>query len=289
MRHIEVALLCTAAWMACAADAAMPRGARNRAQGPASSASSTSSPIALASDAPTPLPQATAASSAVAPASTPAPGAPSTPVAPPASEKPVLAPKSAVRIKGLTGTLNKDDVHQTMEARQSAFDACIAQGRRRLRWISGSIRFAFAVGADGAVQEVHPVESSVGHWTLERCLYEATLATVFPKPAGRATARFEWTVHVEPAGGRWPTLLDESVVERPLRRHGRRVASDCELKRREQIQVTAYVTPRGRVISSGAVAEPPAATEKVECVLGAIAKWRLPRVERTGKVSFGVR
>lgn len=157
-----------------------------------------------------------------------------------------------------------------------------------MRWISGAIRFAFAVGADGRVEEVHPIESTVGHWTLEKCLYDVTAASVFPKPAGRATARFEWTVLVEPAGGRWPATLEPEIVERPLRRHGPRVASECELKRREHLQVTAYVTPKGRVISAGAVAKPPAATEKVECVLDAISKWRLARVERTGKVSFAL-
>jgi hypothetical protein len=221
-----------------------------------------------------------------------APGTPAAPVASAARAAPVATAEpprprtGGVRVTGLTGTLNKDDVHQTMEARQPAFDDCIDQVRRRLRWISGSIRFAFAVGADGSVEELHPSESNVGHRALEQCLYDATAATVFPKPAGRATARFEWTVHVEPAGGRWPTLLDTSVVERALHRFGPRIARECDLKRRERLRVTAYVNPRGRVISTGAIAGATTAPQKVECALGAIAKWRLPRVKRTGKVAF---
>ena len=68
-----------------------------------------------------------------------------------------------VAIKGLTGTLNQDDVHQTMDAQQPAFDACIGESRRSLRWVSGAIRFAFKVGAEGQVEDVHPIESTIGH------------------------------------------------------------------------------------------------------------------------------
>src|SRR5262245_53469583 len=74
----------------------------------------------------------------------------------PAPEPPPARP--SVTVKGLTGTLNKDDVHQTMDAKQPAFDACIGQSRRGLRWVSGAIRFAFRVDAEGQVQEVHAVE-----------------------------------------------------------------------------------------------------------------------------------
>ena len=64
-----------------------------------------------------------------------------------------------VRVRGLTGTLNKDDVHQAMDARQPQFDDCIREVRRRQAWVEGTIRFAFKVDGTGRVETAHPTES----------------------------------------------------------------------------------------------------------------------------------
>src|ERR1043165_7751818 len=101
--------------------------------------------------------------------------APPPPPPPPVTEAPPEPPppKPTSTVKGLTGTLNLDDVHQTMDERQNAFDACIEMSRRSLRRVSGAIRFAFKVGADGTVEEVHTTESNIGHRALEECLSAA--------------------------------------------------------------------------------------------------------------------
>jgi hypothetical protein len=202
---------------------------------------------------------------------------------------PPAPPPSTVRIKGLTGTLNKDDVHQTMDAQQPAFDACIQQCRRSVRWVSGAIRFAFTVDADGKVAEVHPTQSDIGHHDLETCLIEAVAATVFPKPAGRAQATFDWGMTVEPVPGRPPEPLDDKVVARVLRKRRSEVVRSCEIRRRERFLVTAYVARDGRVVSAGAVPMPPKASEKLECVLEEIASWRMPKVDHRSKTSFLLR
>ncbi len=206
----------------------------------------------------------------------------SAPTAPP-------APASPVKIKGLTGTLNKDDVHQTMDAQQPAFDACIQQSRRSVRWVSGAIKFAFKVDAEGKVAEVHPTHSDIGHHHLETCLIEAVAATVFPKPAGRAQATFDWGMTVEPVPGRPPEPLDDKVVARVLRKRRSEVVRSCEIRRRERFLVTAYVARDGRVLSAGAVPMPPKASEKLECVLEEIASWRMPKVDHRSKTSFLLR
>ena len=139
------------------------------------------------------------------------------PLAKPTVAAPVIAPVAAapepapspavhpsVRIRGLTGTLNKDDVHQTMEARQPELDACIYESRKRLRLVSGTIRFSFKVAPEGAVEDVHPTESNIGHHALESCILRVLTETVFPKPDGSASARFDWGLTVEPATARVP-------------------------------------------------------------------------------------
>jgi len=203
----------------------------------------------------------------------------------PAPAPPPAVPPS-VRIRGLTGTLNKDDVHQTMEARQPELDACIHECRKRLRLVSGTIRFSFKVDPEGAVEDVHPTESNIGHHALESCILRVLTETVFPKPDGSASARFDWGLTVEPATARVPETLEPEVLDKVLDKHAAEIREECETKRRERFTVTTYVNRRGRVVSAGAVAEPASALEKLECVLEGVKTLRMPKQKREGKITF---
>ena len=243
--------------------AAAPTATKPTAAAPGkASASGTAPPSAEAKEkAPTAVP---AAGTSAAPAGAPA------------------APQ--VVVKGLTGTLNKDDVHQTMEAQQPAFKACIEQHRRSVRWVSGTMRFAFKVDGAGRVLDARPVQSDVGHRELEQCLTSAVSAVVFPKPAGRARAQFAWTVLVDPAGTP-PDPLDAKPLASMLRRQRRAIARSCALRPRERFALTAYVGAGGKVLNAGGFALRRGA-EKVDCVVEAVGELRLPKVTRRSKVSF---
>jgi len=206
---------------------------------------------------------------------------------PPVSPAPVVP--ASVRIRGLTGTLNKDDVHQTMDARQNELNACIHESRRRLRLVSGTIQFSFKVNAQGAVEDVHPTETNIGHYALESCILRVLSETVFPKPDGNASARFDWGLTVEPATARAPEPIEDDVLEKVLDKNASELRETCETKRRERFTVTAYINRRGKVVSCGALAEPADAIEKLECVLEGIKDWRMPKQKRDAKVTFVLR
>jgi hypothetical protein len=200
---------------------------------------------------------------------------------------------SNIKVKGLSGTLNKGDVHQTMEARQDAFDVCIQENRRSVRWVSGAIKFGFRVDAEGRISELRPLGSTIGHRALEQCLTDAVLNTQFPKPAGRATAEFSWGMSVDSVGQH---AFEESSAKssKPFARLARKEARDvfgtCEIKRRRaRFRVTAYVAAGGRLLSAGAVPTPASADDKVDCVLEQFGKWHLPKVKRASKITFDLR
>lgn len=218
--------------------------------------------------------------------STPAP-APARPApAPRATE----APRSQVKIRGLHGTLNDSDVHLTMDGRQQEFSRCIALSRRSLRWVSGAVRFSFRVDADGRITDLRRVESTIGHRVLEQCITSVVAETQFRKPSGGATARFDWQMTVEPVNGRPAEELDPDKLKPVLRKRTRELVESCGLDRaHERYRVTAYLDRRGRVLSAGAVAMPADAEDKVDCVLQAFRRWRLPRYARHGKLSFELR
>ena len=197
-------------------------------------------------------------------------------------------PYGHVSVKGLKGTLNKDDVHQTMDSRQRALNRCISQAQRGLEWVSGNLQFAFKVDAQGQVIQVHPLSSTVGHLELEQCVMQVVSETQFPRPAGRANAEFTWGMNVEPPGKRGLKPRRSSSLAASMRKHRRELWKDCELPRRARFRVTAYLAPSG-LLSAGATATPPAAQEKVACVIEQLAKMHMPKQKRVEKVSFDVR
>jgi hypothetical protein len=206
------------------------------------------------------------------------------------SEPAIDDPLPEVKVRGLTGTLNHDDVHQTMDARQPELDRCIDEVRRQHRWVSGTIKFSFAVDAEGLVEDVHPTASDIGHQALERCLTEVVSQTQFPKPAGRATARFDWDMHVDGISSEPAEWLDPKSLRKALAKHARDVFRECKVRRRRQrFAVTAYVGRAGRVLSLGAVPSRPLDHEQLDCVLSAIKSWPLAKPKRRSKVAFTLR
>ena len=202
---------------------------------------------------------------------------------------PSTKPKKTVRIRGLTGTFNTDDVHQTMDARQPELDHCIQECRRRLRLVSGTIQFSFKVSIEGVVEDVHPTESSIGHYDLESCILRVLSETVFPKPDGDASARFDWGLTVEPATARAPEPLPPEALDKLLDKKSADLREECETKRRERFVVTTYISRRGKVLSAGAVAQPASAADKLECVIEGIKAWKMPKGKRETKVTFVLR
>jgi hypothetical protein len=198
-------------------------------------------------------------------------------------------PHAKIKVNGLTGTLNKNDVHQAMDARQIEFNTCIAQSRRTLKFVSGTVRYAFRVDAAGQVAVLRPTQSTIGHRELEECLTEVVRSTQFPKPAGRAAAEFSWGMSVEPAGEDAPTLPARKFA--PLvRKRVSAVYRSCELRRRRaRFHLTAYVTPSGTIASAGGFGASPEADEQLDCVLDQIEKWHVSKAARLSKVSFDMR
>ena len=199
-------------------------------------------------------------------------------------------PFAHIKVQGLTGTLNKGDVHQTMEAQQHLFDACIQESRRSVRWVSGSIKYAFKVNGEGRIFELRPVTSTIGHRALEQCLTTAIWSTQFPKPAGRATAEFNWGMSVEPLSARAFTDANPKLLKRIARKQARDVFGTCEIRRRRaRFRVTAYFNTSGKMLSSGAVPLPATAEDKVDCVLEQLEKWHIPKLKKASKITFDLR
>lgn len=177
-----------------------------------------------------------------------------------------------------------------MDARQAQIDACIERSRRALRWLNGAIQFAVKVDTEGRVVEIRTTASTVGHRELEQCLASVVASTLFPNPAGRGGAELAWGMRVEAANVRPLEVVDAKIMAKLVRKRASQVFRKCEVRRgRVRFQVTAYIAVGGRVLSAGAVPLPARANDKVDCVLEQFAKWHMPALPRSSKLSFELR
>lgn len=196
------------------------------------------------------------------------------------------------RVRGLRGTLNRDDINQAMEARQGALAQCTMVAKRRLRYLDGEITIAFKVDAEGKPFDVRTAESSIGHQALQACLAEVLSQTAFPAPAGRtATRDFKWSMGLMPPR-RPMEPIDPEVMKPLVKDNARDAFKACEARRwKHRYRVTLYVARNGRVMSQGAVVTRggQGAQEHLVCLLDEVARWRLPRLKRRSKVSFELR
>ena len=97
-----------------------------------------------------------------------------------------------------------------------------------------------------------------------------------PAPAARSS------VVAEPS--REPTTWDPSRVARVVRRRARRARNRCEIA--EDVQVTAYVSRRGRVVSAGAATTTEEDAARLDCIAEQVRRWPMPRAARLAKVTF---
>jgi hypothetical protein len=195
-----------------------------------------------------------------------------------------------VNVKGLHGTLSHDDVVQIMDARQAQLDACIERSRRALRWLNGAIAFAVKVDADGRVIEIRTTASTLGHRQLEQCLGSVVASTLFPSPAGQGGAELAWGMSVAAANARSFDVADPKIMAKAVGKHAQRVFKECKIRRgRVRFALTAYLAANGRLLSVGAVPLPASANDKVDCVLEQFAKWHMPALPHSSKVSFELR
>lgn len=191
-----------------------------------------------------------------------------------------------IMIKGITGSLNRGEVHRTIEDYNESLLQCVYRRPRRLRWVGGRIDFHFEIGPDGRVLNIYPTGSTVGNRDLELCLTEVVARIHFRAPDGRAKTEFDWGMNVEPYLGRDPDPLDSDKLDKVLGEYAGETFETCEVSKRTRFEVTAYIGSGKNMLTAGMTSSEPAAMEKADCVLQEIKSWKMPRLNKLSKVTF---
>lgn len=195
--------------------------------------------------------------------------------------------RQSMAIAGLTGSLTPREAHAALDPRMQTFANCFHEhGTGSVRGLGGDVTLHIVVNADGSVRTAFPVDSTVGHLDVERCLSDVATATRFPRPRGGGEAVLTWPISMDPPTDvRHPTTWDASRVANVLERNRETVLEACRPEGEGGIQVTAY-TRSGRVIVAGASAHDESSSAALECVVERVRSWSMPPTRRTAKVTF---
>jgi hypothetical protein len=189
-----------------------------------------------------------------------------------------------VQIEGLMGTISQQQVNQTLQPRTQGFGTCFTQGAG-VDFLGGDIRLSFRIHTDGTVAWVYPSSTSIGHRAVERCIADRAHGLQFPRPRG-GEAEFTWGFGYDaPSDVRAPLSWDTSRIAGTLATNSANLVSACGGQ--HGFRVTAYVSPGGTVLATGASASAPEAAAQLDCVTAGVARWTFPDPgSYAAKVSF---
>jgi hypothetical protein len=198
------------------------------------------------------------------------------------------APKSGrgMKVTGITGSLNRGDVHQTIERYFESLLQCVALRPRRLGCAEGRIDFHFKIGPAGQVVEIHPSASTIGYRALELCLMDVVSHIVFPAPSGGDKTEFDWGMNVDPLVGQTTVQIEPEDFDKFVAEYAAQTYETCEIRKKTRFEVTAYIGRQGNVLAAGAIPSDRNAFEKLNCLLEEIAGWKLSRFKQRSKVTF---
>ncbi|MCA9610891.1 MAG: AgmX/PglI C-terminal domain-containing protein [Myxococcales bacterium] len=188
-------------------------------------------------------------------------------------------------VSGLHGTLSPREVRAALRPRLDELTGCFALRSMSFEQLGGQLRMSIRVDGSGRVLGAHPEDSTVGDRDVERCVRRVIASVRFPRTHGGGEALVHWALSVEPPSAvRQAAVWAPERVARLVRRRGTDALARCHAT--SDVQVTAYVSRRGRVINVGAASSEHHDDEVLDCVARRVRAWRMPSARHVTKVTF---
>lgn len=156
---------------------------------------------------------------------------------------------------------------------------CHTSNLKRVEYLAGDIKFYIRIGDDGRAKWVYLEESNLGDREAERCIVEALSGASWPKPEGGPQAELRSSFGFDAPGDvRAPYEWSADKVAATVGKH----MSDldkCTEGTNAKFKITAYVEPdgkNGKVQAVGVATSSEKGADKVDCVVDAVKKIKMP-------------
>jgi hypothetical protein len=179
-------------------------------------------------------------------------------------------------VEGQLGTLPQGVVSRVVRDATTSLAECYTRRHQSMPFLAGAITLKLRVGNDGAVRYALPIESTLGDRETERCMVDRAQTLHFTEPCG-GEAEVTFPLELEASEDARPaTPVPASRLEATLREHRAAVARCTAGTTGASFRVTLYLTPEGRVASSGTSIPSPEAVPAADCITREVASWRVP-------------
>jgi len=197
----------------------------------------------------------------------------------PAAASAPASHKSAPRmqIEGTFGVVETVDVEEALEARFDDVRACYARAGKAQEYAGGRVLLRFLVGGDGHPQDVWVISSSLGNYSVERCLVEVGRSVVFRAPAGRKPTTFEYPVEFRSTNAATVLDVDGPKIQRDVSTFMPQLAACGQLAKAPVVAIM-YIEPSGFPGSVGLATDVALDEDAGDCVVQTIQRWRMSAV-----------
>lgn len=181
-----------------------------------------------------------------------------------------------------TGHVEPSVVEAAIAPHRDALTACYSQRVGRRRWLGGHLVLRWAVASDGTIVQVLLADNDLGAWPVEKCVLELVRDTRFGAPIGgpaEVTLPLAFSAKGSPASGGPPGLWDDDHAAKAVGTQLAKldVCARGEPAMPEEVVITIYVGPRGKVLSVGFGSTVSTIEDAwADCAEKAVLAWHLP-------------
>jgi TonB family protein len=195
-----------------------------------------------------------------------------------------------MQVEGTLGQLDQGAIDSGLRPQMATVTRCFDERARRLPYLSGRVALKFRIARDGAIKTLTLTESSLGSYTVERCILQAMNMARFERPKG---GEAEFTYSLEFSGKVTPLVWDPGMVKEEIEKK----IEDLLVFKEEGVEntltapkglvVTFYVNRRGRVLCAGMTAQEAIDEEFAERFITNLKKIKFVEPdERYAKVTY---
>jgi TonB family protein len=160
---------------------------------------------------------------------------------------------------------------------QAHFDdvrACYARAGKAQEYAGGRVVLHFLVGGDGHAEDVWVVESSLGNYSVERCLVEVGRGVVFSAPSGHKATTFDYPVEFRPTSAKQVLDIDGVKIDHDISVFLPQLAA-CGRLAAEPVVAIMYIESSGFPGSVGLATGAALDEEAAACAVKTIQRWKM--------------
>jgi TonB family protein len=192
----------------------------------------------------------------------------------PSADDSARAPAPEMKIDAELGVLDTAVVEETLQGHFDDVRACYGRAGKAQGYAGGRVLLRFLVAGTGRVADVWVLESTLGNYSVERCLVDVGRGVVFEAPSGGKATTFDYPVEFRSTNQMAVLDIDGLKVDRDVAAFLPQLAA-CGRLAKEAVDAIMYIEPDGFPGSVGLASNVALDEGAGQCVVETIRRWKM--------------